>query len=34
MARVQCVHGCTCDDSQFNSLWDRHNSQVLSRPGQ
>ena len=30
MARVQCVHGCTCDDTQFNSLWDRHNSQVWS----
>ena len=28
MARVQCVEGCTCPDSQFNSLWERHNSQV------
>jgi hypothetical protein len=31
MARVQCVHGCSCADSQFNSLWERHNSQVRGR---
>ena len=31
MARVQCVHGCTCEDSQFNGLWERHNSQVKTR---